>query len=458
MAQAVPFFGSPAPGLSGRPLPVFMAQPTGQFFTMFPPPEVFGEAVGEQLPTGPAEQGNSRTKKRQKTASRLPSELPPRAVDPVAPRPVVAGPTHQESRAQQELASAGWGKCCSVYRAAYDIADIEVNVIIRNRERARARKEKSEDPYAALLEQDKEILAERALFLRDGIERSRLEQVRRAKYDLVSTSEFPKISSAQGLRRFVRATNNGEGPTAAAGAAGGVVTNHHHHILGSSMALWCNGRTTVLLAEETLGCCAAALEAGGWRRMELPIVSTEEELLAAAEMEGDEGDAGDEAATPSAATPSAAGSLQFSPDHHPPSPSSTIMSPLPPPPIFDVPPPSVPHTLNGYRVNLMGNGAPFLCKEAIIQAGTLRPSPFSLFIQSPHAHSPHAHFSARMLRGVPFSFKSLPLLQLRRRRQLAESIFPALAGGNWQTCRLRGGRRCTPTIRRGKRFSKSTIW
>ena len=68
-----------------------------------------------------------------------------------------------------------------------------------------------------------------------------------------------------------------------------MVTNHHHHILGSSMALWCNGRTTVLLAEETRGCCVAALEAGGWRRMELPIVSTEEELLAAAEMEGDEG-------------------------------------------------------------------------------------------------------------------------------------------------------------------------
>ena len=124
-------------------------------------------------------------------------------------------------------------------------------MIIRNRERARARKEKSEDPYAALLEQDKEILAERALFLRDGIERSRLEQVRRAKYDLVSTSEFPKISSAQGLRRFVRATNNGEGPTAAAGAAGGVVTNHHHHILGSSMGLWCNGRTTVLHSTRT---------------------------------------------------------------------------------------------------------------------------------------------------------------------------------------------------------------
>ena len=163
MAQAVPFFGSPAPGLSGGPLPVFMAQPTGQFFTVFPPPEVFGEAVGEQLPTGPAEQRNSRTKKRQKTASRLPAELPPRAVDPVAPRPVVAGPTHQESRAQQELASAGWGKCCSVYRAAYDIADIEVNVIIRNQERAWARKEKSEDPYAALLEQDKEILADGAL-------------------------------------------------------------------------------------------------------------------------------------------------------------------------------------------------------------------------------------------------------------------------------------------------------
>jgi hypothetical protein len=66
MAQAVPFFGSPAPGLSGGPLPVFMAQPTGQFFTVFPPPEVFGEAVGEQLPTGPAEQRNSRTKKRQR--------------------------------------------------------------------------------------------------------------------------------------------------------------------------------------------------------------------------------------------------------------------------------------------------------------------------------------------------------------------------------------------------------
>ena len=63
---------------------------------MFPLPEVFGEAVGEQLPTGPAEQGNSRTKKGQKTASRLPPELPPRAkdVDPVALRPVVAGPTH----------------------------------------------------------------------------------------------------------------------------------------------------------------------------------------------------------------------------------------------------------------------------------------------------------------------------------------------------------------------------
>ena len=117
MAQAVPFFGSPAPGLSGGPLPVFMAQPTGQFFTMFPPLEVFGEAVGEQLPTGPAEQGNSRTKKRQKTASRLPPELPPRAkdVDPVAPRPVVAGLTHQESRAQQELASRRGGANAARY-------------------------------------------------------------------------------------------------------------------------------------------------------------------------------------------------------------------------------------------------------------------------------------------------------------------------------------------------------
>ena len=122
-----------------------------------------------------------------------------------------------------------------MYRAAHSIADIDVNVTIRMRERAKAHKGQTEQPYAELLEQDKEIFAERALFLRDRIERTRAEQIRRAKHDLISTSEFPNVSSAAGLRRFVCGLHpDQQGQTVRGG--GGMVT-HHHHILGSSMAL-----------------------------------------------------------------------------------------------------------------------------------------------------------------------------------------------------------------------------
>ena len=97
--------------------------------------------------------------------------------------------------------------------------------------------------------------------MRDGIERTRAEQVRRARFDLISTSAFPNISSAAVLRRFVRGMHpDQQGPTV--GGVGGVVTHHHHHILGSSMALWTNGISTVLLAETTPGCCNEALENG----------------------------------------------------------------------------------------------------------------------------------------------------------------------------------------------------
>ena len=208
MAQAVPFSGFPAPGLSGIPLPAAMAQPTGQFFTIFPPPEVFGEAVGEQLPTGPEEQGKSRTQKRQKTASRLPPELPPRAndVDPVAPRPVVSW--SYSPRVKQGTAGAGLGGVGKM------LLGIPSSIRHRRHRRERDHPQPGARPglqgeeggsiRGAARSRQKEIFAERALFLRDGIERSAAS----SRSDGRGTTSFQRRSSRRYHRHRVCADSS----------------------------------------------------------------------------------------------------------------------------------------------------------------------------------------------------------------------------------------------------------
>jgi hypothetical protein len=58
MVQAAPFFECPAPWQSETPLPAAMAQPTGQFFTMFPRQS---SDVSLMMTTGAAKVGQMHT-------------------------------------------------------------------------------------------------------------------------------------------------------------------------------------------------------------------------------------------------------------------------------------------------------------------------------------------------------------------------------------------------------------
>ena len=287
---------------------------------------------------------------------------------PVVPIPVVEAPSTQpESNAIRNLAAGGWGAMMKVYQKGHNIAAVDVNVLERMRDRAIAKGTAmpgQPTPHAAMLAQDGETLAERVVWMDQAFERTRREQARRATYDLISTSEFPSINSAAGLRRFV--SSGGAGLGGIVGGAGGSHTHTYH--LASSLAMFCNGEAMGLVDTSAHPLLAQELEAAGWVRAELPIFASmvDAELAAAGlgegggEGEGDgdeEGEEGEEGVQPPMG-----------------------LSPLPSPVKGGAgegagtgrptgPPLRLPPTMAGYRTQLMGNGNPFVRQQEIFTAG-----------------------------------------------------------------------------------------
>ena len=285
---------------------------------------------------------------------------------PVVPIPVVEAPSTQpESNAIRNLAAGGWGAMMKVYQKGHNIAAVDVNVLERMRDRAIAKGTAmpgQPTPHAAMLAQDGETLAERVVWMDQAFERTRREQARRATYDLISTSEFPSINSAAGLRRFV--SSGGAGLGGIVGGAGGSHTHTYH--LASSLAMFCNGEAMGLVDTSAHPLLAQELEAAGWVRAELPIFASmvDAELAAAGLGEGggeeeEDGEGEGENGVQSPLTPLMG------------------LSPLPTlskgggvgtsrpegPPLY------IPPTLAGYRTILMGNGKPIAREQEILSAG-----------------------------------------------------------------------------------------
>ena len=269
---------------------------------------------------------------------------------PVVPIPVVEAPSTQpESNAIRNLAAGGWGAMMKVYQKGHNIAAVDVNVLERMRDRAIAKGTAmpgQPTPHAAMLAQDGETLAERVVWMDQAFERTRREQARRATYDLISTSEFPSINSAAGLRRFV--SSGGAGLGGIVGGAGGSHTHTYH--LASSLAMFCNGEAMGLVDTSAHPLLAQELEAAGWVRAELPIFASmvDAELAAAGLGEGVQPPMG--------------------------------LSPLPSPVKGGAgegagtgrptgPPLRLPPTMAGYRTQLMGNGNPIVRQQEIFTAG-----------------------------------------------------------------------------------------